>query len=135
MTSNDSEIPSREEVSAWMRKQLRLAVTGSEERGIFDESLVEVKPAWNLPMRLVVGIVRAHRDPRSAHWFICGEVPLDYLPPDTVASPREALRHFALKWQLDAERTGDPEKAQALIGDAEAIYAVAEEPAFWNPQT
>lgn len=135
MTQDEPKLPSRAAVAAWLRDQLDLAVKGINERTIFEDPLVEVKPAWTLPLRIVVGMVREQRDPRSFWWFVSGEVPLDYLPPGIAESPRDALRHFALKWQLDAERADDIEHANALIGNAEAIYAVAEESAFWTEQS
>lgn len=117
----------------WMRKLVDLAVRGTGEMGVYDEALIEARPDWALPNRLLLGKVRGRMNVRSFHWFICGEVPLDYLPGDVAASPREALRHFSMKWQLDAERAGDEASANALIEHAEAVYALADEDSAWQP--
>lgn len=116
----------------WMRELVDLAVRGCGDMKVFDEALVEARPEWALPNRLLVGKVRPQMDPRAACWFVCGEVPFDYLPGDVATSPREALRHFAMKWQLDAKRAGDEAHANTLIDHAEAIYALADEDSAWQ---
>ena len=116
---------------AWIKELVSLAVRGTSEMGVFDEAVIEARPEWALPNRLLVGKVRPQMDPRAFCWFICGEVPLDYLRGDVATSPREALRHFAMKWQLDAERTEDAGSADALIENAEAVYALADDERVW----
>lgn len=116
----------------WLRSLIDLAVRGTSEMNVFDEALLEARPDWALPQRLLVGKVRPQMEPRAFCWFICGEVPLDYLRGDVATSPREALRHFAIKWQLDAERAGDTESADVLIENAEAIYALADDERVWK---
>jgi hypothetical protein len=118
---------------AWIQELVDLAVRGTSERNVFDEALIEARPDWALPQRLLVGKVRPQMHPSAFCWFICGEVPLDYLPGNVAAAPREALRHFAMKWQLDAERASDAESADVLIENAEAIYALADDERAWNP--
>lgn len=118
---------------AWIKELVDLAVRGTSDMNVFDEALLEARPEWALPQRLLVGKVRPQMDPRAFCWFICGEVPLDYLPGNVAAAPREALRHFAMKWQLDAERAGDAESADVLIENAEAIYALADDERVWKP--
>ena len=66
----------------WMRELVDIAVRGTSDMNVYDEALVEARPDWALPNRLLVGKVRPQMDPRAFHWFICGEVPLDYLPGD-----------------------------------------------------
>ena len=116
----------------WLRGLIDLAVRGADEMNLYDEAVVEARADWALPQRLLVGKVRPQREPHAFCWFICGEVPLDYLRGDVATSPREALRHFAMKWQLDAERAGDAESADALIENAEAIYALADDERVWK---
>jgi len=117
----------------WLRSLIDLAVRGANEMNLYDEAVVEARADWALPSRLLVGKIRPQMDLRAFHWFICGEVPLDYLPGNVAASPREALRHFALKWQLDAERSSDEANAKKLIENAEAIYALADDERAWKP--
>lgn len=121
-----------EETRSWIQEMTGLAVRGAGEMDIYDEALLEARPEWALPQRLLLGKVRAQMNPRTFHWFICGEVPLDYLAGNVAAAPREAIRHFAMKWQLDAERTADEEHKQELIDNAESVYELADNEQFWQ---
>ena len=40
---------------------------------------------------------------------LAGDLPTDCINADICQTPREAARHFALKWQLGAEQLLDPE--------------------------
>ena len=121
-----------DETRAWMKELVSLAVRGTGELDIFDEALIEAKPEWALPNRLLVGKVRKQMSPRAFLWFICGEVPLDYVPGENATTPREALRYFSMKWQLDAERATEKDHADALVEHAEAVYALTEDERFWQ---
>ena len=122
-----------DDLQDWMRKLVDAAVRGVDEQEIFADPLIEAKPAWALPYRILVGKIREQQNPRAFQWFICGEVPLDFLPSEVATTPREALRHFAMKWQLAAERANEKEHADTLIDDAEAIYELADADNFWQP--
>ena len=78
------------------------------------------------------GKVREQMSPRTFHWFIAGEAPLDFAPSANANSPRDALRHFAMKWQLDAERIDDETKKAELIDLAESVYELADDERFWQ---
>ena len=122
----------QDETRKWMQELVGVAVRGTGDMNVYDEALIEAKAEWALPNRLLVGKVREQMNPRAFHWFICGEVPLDYISGNTAVTPRDALRYFAMKWQLDAERAGDEESAQSLVENAEAIYALADNERFWQ---
>jgi len=117
---------------AWMQKLIDDAVKGAADAGVTEDALVEARPAWALPNRLLVGQVRSQMNPRAFHWFIAGEVPLDFLPSDNAPLPRDALRHFAMKWQLEAERTDDETRKAELIDLAESVYELAADERFWE---
>ena len=121
-----------ESTKKWMKKLVDSAVRGAAGAGITDEALVEARPDWALPNRLLVGKVREQMRPNVFHWFIAGEVPLDFAPSANATSPRDALRHFAMKWQLDAERVDDETKKAELIDLAESVYELAEDERFWQ---
>jgi hypothetical protein len=46
--------------------------------------------------------------------------------------PRDAARHFSLKWQLDAARNIEPALAETLIAKAEALYELVEDESLWE---
>ncbi|HJP52041.1 MAG TPA: DUF4826 family protein, partial [Pseudomonadales bacterium] len=81
-------------------------------------------------------------------WVISGpDVSTDHIDGNLAASPRDAARHFAMKWQMDAERLNtlvkqkaevvNPEVdreafANTLIGYAESLYDIVNNDDFWD---
>lgn len=115
----------------WIREQLDAAAEKIGEMGLIDDPLIDVKPAWTLPFSLLLGKARAHGDPVRFKWFICGDTPLDCVDGSVADSPREALRYFAIKWQLDAEKIEAPEASKELISLAESLYPLADDDRLW----
>jgi hypothetical protein len=99
------------------------------DRGVVDSLIVEAKPAWILPFQLLIGKVRSRGDSGSFEWFICGDAPTDHLHSSLAETPREAARHFSLKWQLEASRTGSDD---LLSEKAEALYEIVDREEFWD---
>ena len=136
-----------EEVATWTREKLDEAVEQMMRLGIVTDLLVEARPVWTLPYKIMIGQVRDSRDQTTLRWVISGEVPIDYLDSAVASTPREAARHFALKWQLDAARYQDPsvqktlgpDQAQSwdhigrrLADKAEALFALVEDESLWQ---
>jgi hypothetical protein len=120
-----------DKLEAWSRKQLDDAVQGLGELDALNYVFIEVRPAWVLPSQILVGKAREQGDPVAFRWFICGEVPLDHIPGDAANTPREVIRYFALKWQLDSEKK-EADQAKRLIEDAESLYDLANDDRFWQ---
>lgn len=113
--------------------------------GVFEGAFLEARPAWAIPPGVLIGLARK---PGADHsfWLICGEnVPFDYLSSSAAGSPREAARHFALKWHLEAARSAtSPENAAAehaaeqergatrLEHQAEFLYRLVDDDALWS---
>ena len=120
-----------DETQHWIRQQLELAVESLTESGIYDDPMIEVKPAWALPLRILVGMARLPSQPQQFTWFFSGEIGFDHLPGEVASTPQEALRHLSMKWQLDAERL-DGDAARERIELAEDIYDLATDERFWD---
>ena len=120
-----------DELQSWIRQQLDAAVLGFIETELFEDALIEVKPAWTLPLKILIGKVREQGNPMAFRWFICGEVPLDHVGADAATTPREVIRNFAMKWQLDAERL-EGDSATTLIEHAESLYPLADDERLWK---
>ena len=140
------EKPGREELNAWIKKQLDTTVRKLMAQGAIDSLIVEAKPAWVLPFQILIGKVRAQGQSGDFEWFICGEVPTDYLASSVATTPRETAKHFVMKWQLAAARHQEkaeqspsataPESQQQdpgkqLADHAEALYEVVEDDRLW----
>lgn len=120
-----------DKLQSWIREQLDGAVKGFIDTHLYEDALIEVKPAWVLPPQLLVGKVREQSNPTKFRWFICGEVPLDHMNSNAADTPRDAIRHFAMKWQLDSESL-EGDSATKLIEHAESLYPLADDERLWR---
>jgi hypothetical protein len=125
--SNDTEKSATE---AWIRKQLDSAVNELVEIGAIRDKVAEARPVWSLPQKLVLGQIREADDHTSAKWFVCGDTRTDFIGIEMAAVPRDALKYFSLKWQMDAGRYTDPDAAERLVRLAEELYDIVEEASF-----
>lgn len=131
MNMQDSNTPEMDEkLDAWIKSSLNDAVKTLSSQGLFDSVVVEAKPAWMLPGQILIGKLRERGEGSAFFWFICGDLPTDSVASSVASDAREAARHFALKWQLDADRRSDD--ASDLVQRAEALYGLTEEPALWQ---
>jgi hypothetical protein len=139
----------QEKLKTWVKTQLDSAVWKLIDQGDIKGLMVEAKPAWALPFQILIGKIRAQDESKEFKWFICGEVPTDFLESTVATTPREAARHFAMKWQLQAARYQNskghnlsgpaPESSQddpgnQLVDKAEALYALAGDAGLWQQQ-
>lgn len=135
------------EAAQWARDCLDKAVITVSKTGVLEGITFEARVAWTLPQRLVIGQIRDSGPSRRELWIISGEVPTDCIDASTCATPRDAARHFALKWQLGAEQLRDPEErakrplkpvadwssvADELEQVATDLYALADEDLAWK---
>lgn len=129
-TENVGGVQPDDELKAWIKQQMDAAVPRLIELGLADAVVFEAKPAWVFPYTLLIGQCRDRGRQRGFDWFICGDAPLSHVGHDKAATPREAARHFALKWQLDAARQG--EAGAELARKAEALYELVGEDSLWK---
>jgi len=145
---NDATEPGDgQDPTAWIRQTLDTAVERITSLGLISGELVEARPVWSLPFRIMVGQLREKRDETNAYWIVAGAGPTDFIELSVATTPRDAARHFSLKWQLDAARYEDPAAkktqqmpqqdwdrlAAVLRTQAEALYALVENDALWQP--
>jgi len=145
--SEESRDETSEAVSAWSQETLDEAVAEIMRLGVFGSALIEARPVWQLPYKILIGQIRETNEHGTFRWVISGEVPIDHVDSAVAATPREVTRHFALKWQLDAARYQDPSVQQALgenqkqswgqlgailIQKSEALLALADDESLWR---
>ncbi len=66
------------------------------------------------------------------YWVISGDLPSDYTSVDNAKDAKEALRHFAMHWQLKAENLINAKEFGALlINRAENLFAMQNTPDLW----
>lgn len=103
-----------DELIAWSREQLNTAVDELIRNGELGGVILEAKPAWAYPRSTVIGKVRELGEHHRFFWVICGDPPVDCISSTMAATPREAARHFAMKWQLEAARHREPHVRKKL---------------------
>lgn len=108
---------------------------------------------WAVPHKVFIGKVWPARNRGVAWWVIAGEaLPTDHIAAALATTPREAARHFALKWQMESTHLSSlaeqDRKAKAVadgggavdwtqIGatleqQAELLYAYVDRDDLWN---
>lgn len=127
--SDQDKHPFSEENLAWGRESLSRAIDELADQGIVDTPLVEARLAWMLPQQLFIAELRESSTSPPALWLIGGDVPCDHVDVALAATPRDAARHFGLKWQLAVERgSGDA----ALEARAELLLGLAQVDEAWT---
>ena len=136
-------------VADWARDMIDAAVNEIMDRGVFNSEIIEARPVWWLPYQLVIGQVREPHEQLESTWIIAGSVPTDHVSAAAAPTPREAARHFAMKWQLDAARYADPSvqqelgagntadwerMADVLARTAETLAGLAADDRHWQPR-
>lgn len=132
---------------AWAKEELDKVVKEITDRGAIDSPLVEARPVWTKPLDVVIGQLRDQGDQTEFLWVIGGSVPIDCIHSSVAPSPRDAARHFSMKWQLEAARYEDPSErhrlgldpaadwnahAKALISKAEYLYKIIDDDQLWS---
>ena len=128
----------------WAKQTLESAINEVINRGLFDDPFLQARPVWQIGGSLLIAECRAGED---HYWLIAGnDSPTDLIAGETAVSAREAARHFALKWQLAAEKLKAGEvatpptlnadelvnKVTHLIRCAESLYELVERPSIWE---
>lgn len=132
--TEQTEQADAEAIAEWTKSVFSKGVQALLDKGVIPYEVVEARPAWALPKTLVIGQVRESNRPDAFMWVICGGVPTDHVGSGAATTPREAARHFSLKWQLDATRIADVAAADALATQAEVLYKIADDDKLWKDQ-
>lgn len=131
---------------AWAREELNKVVREITDQGAVESPLVEARAVWSKPLDVVIGQLRDQGVQAEFLWVIGGSVPIDCIHSSVAASPRDAARHFSMKWQLEAARYQDPTErhrlgldpaedwtahSKALIAKAEYLYKIVDDDQLW----
>jgi uncharacterized protein DUF4826 len=111
---------------------------------------VQAAPVWMVPNEVLIAKVWGISNEHDFVWAISiDKLIADYVAGSLAGNPREVAKHFALKWQMDADRLVSfgssqasdevsPEKMQAysekLIQYAEALYEMTGRDEPWEEQ-
>lgn len=98
-----------EQPDTWVKETLDAAIHEIINTRLFDAPVIRAKPVWHLSGALLLAQFEVAD---SAYWLIAGGGgPTDILNAELANQPRDAARHFSLKWQLGAQQLRDGEVA------------------------
>lgn len=146
MTESKTELEN-EALRKWFKPLLDDVVKEMIARKAIVGAAVEASPAWAFPNQILIAKVWGMGQKTRFVWTISGEgVITDYIAGSMATTPKDAARHFALKWQMDADRLRALGTSQApmentgmhmgsyadkLIEDAESLYDLTEREEVW----
>lgn len=147
MTGTESD-KDKEALKSWYQGLLKTVVREMIKLNAVAGTAVEAKPVWVSPYKILIAKVWEISQKSQFVWTISGEGAVtDYIKGSLAATPREAARHFSMKWQMDADRllelakNGTPVDdsrnhmgayTKTLIGYAESLYDLASNEAIWK---
>jgi len=137
-----------EAIRAWFKPLLDNVVMEMQARKVVAGTAVEASPVWIFPYKILIAKVWGLGQKNRFNWTIAGDGMItDHIPGKMAATPKDAARHFALKWQMDADRLialgnsktpveGNRQHmtayANKLIANAEALYQLTEQDGIWK---
>lgn len=133
----------REMENQWVRQSFQKANAYLASKGILPQG---VRQADSRILPPLVGIwrIKAKENNKVAdYWVVTGNLPADHVALSTAPSARDALRHFSLQWQLQAENIaqgpGRADKmqmdfARLLVDRAEGLYRLYADEKLWGQQ-
>lgn len=126
-----------EQQQQWIREQYQIATKYLAGKGIVTDSVKVEDSRYLVPL---LALWKVNSLEGKSFWVLCGDLPSDHSSFDVAPNAREALRHFSLKWQMQAEnllQTKNEEQndfANLLIGRADGLYKLYEDESLWKSQ-
>lgn len=131
--TNEKQMTEQEQ-QAWVKKQYQAATKHLADKGLVTESVAVEDSRYLIPL---VAVWKLKLLDNTRVWVICGDLPTDHTNGDVATEAREAIRHFSLKWQLQAEnllKSGESAQAdfaKLLIGRADGLYQLYSDDKLW----
>ncbi|WP_286235637.1 DUF4826 family protein [Thalassotalea sediminis] len=126
---------SEQEQQQWVREQYQTATKFLADRGLITKSVADTESRYLIPL---MSVWKINLSDNTSVWAISGDLPTDYSPEVVAQNAREAVRHFSLKWQLQAENLLKDEAeeskklAEHLISRAEGLYQLFDDEKVWQ---
>lgn len=148
MTKDSIEQTENKALAAWYKEKLDAVVQEMIKIQAVEGVAVEAAPVWMLPNRILIAKVWQAGRKSNFIWTISGEDMItDHVKGPMATTPRNAAKHFSLKWQMDADRLVNVAKhkapdektrasvdmvAKKLIQQAEFLYSLTERDTGWQ---
>ncbi|EIW90466.1 MAG: DUF4826 family protein [Alishewanella agri] len=128
-----------EQRAAWVRTQFQKANEYLATKGIIPDNVAVSESRYLPPL---VAIWKLNTRDAKSFWVISGDLPTDHMPLSAAPNAREAMRSFALHWQLKAEQIAQAgfsdqtqvDFANLLVKRAEGLYDLFDNEQLWQGQ-
>jgi hypothetical protein len=128
-----------EQRAAWVRAQFQKANEYLATKGIIPDNVAVSESRYLPPL---VAIWKLNTRDAKSFWVISGDLPTDHMPLSAAPNAREAMRSFALRWQLKAEQIAQAgfsdqtqvDFANLLVKRAESLYDMFDNEQLWQGQ-
>lgn len=97
---NQRQPQNQEQLAEWAKEQFQKANRHLADNGLLFQSVIAEESRYLAPL---VAVWKINTNDNKQFWVISGDLPVDYVSANVAEDARGALKHFALKWQLQAE--------------------------------
>lgn len=126
---------SEKQQQQWIKEHYQVATKYLAEKGVITHSVTVEESRYLVPVLTLWKITATNG---NKFWVLCGDLPSDHSNIDVAGNARDALRHFSLKWQMQAEnllqaKGEDQHKfANLLISRADGLYQLYNDDSLWG---
>lgn len=115
------QMKDKAELRDWYKKVLDATVQEMLKIKAIQGAAIEAAPIWASANKILIAKVWDATQKSQFIWTISGAaVVTDHIPGSMAVTAQDAARHFALKWQMDAERLTEAAKTRTSVEQAEA---------------
>ncbi|BDA60359.1 DUF4826 family protein [Shewanella xiamenensis] len=125
----------------WVRTQFQKANRFLAEKGVIPSKVLADESRYLAPY-LAIWKMESKRPTTKIYWVMSGDLPSDFVDVKVAKTARDAVRHFSMMWQMQAEnliRSGATRRdatqakfAQLLVSRAESLYRMHNDEKLWN---
>lgn len=126
---NTMNVADEKSLKSWIDALLAATVHELTDNQVVAGAVLEAKPVWYYPYRVLIGMIREQGEVSSFSWFISGDLPTAIADSSVASTPREAGRYFALRWHLNAARGSN--RTAELAADAGHLYQLVNRDELW----
>lgn len=136
LTLNQTEVTEAQRAE-WVRSQFQKANEYLATKGIIPDNVTVSESRYLPPF---VAVWKLNTRDNKAYWVLSGDLPTDHMPISAAPDAREAVRAFALHWQLKAEQIAQAgfsdktqhEFANLLVNRAHDLYDLFDNEKLWQ---
>lgn len=121
MAENTLEEQQQADLREWYKTKLGELVQEILKKGVLNGVAIEAVPVWAAQGQVLIAKIWSTAEKSKFIWAISGEAVItDHIAGDVAVNPQEVARHFALKWQVDADRLGNIAQSRSPVENSEA---------------